>query len=127
MSQRRRGKARYNLPKNELGMNKGEAQYAAELERQKQAGLIRDWKFEAIVIRLTWKTVTSYKPDFIVQTLDDYLDIHEFKGGFIEEDAWLKLKWVAEEVPWFRVFIVKPLARKRGEVTQWKIDQVGGE
>ena len=79
-------------------MNKTEARYAQEmLEPAKRAGHILRYRFEATKLRLadnTW-----YSPDFIVTERDNTLSIHEVKGGFVREDAWIKLKVIAEMYP----------------------------
>jgi hypothetical protein len=97
--------------------NKTEAAYEAYLELAKKAGAIRDYKFEGIKLKLA--SNTFYTPDFIVFAADDVVELHDTKGTtkkkkadgtkvqapWIEEDARLKLKLVAELYP-FRVFAV---------------------
>lgn len=97
-------------------MNKGEALYAEHLERLRASGAVEAWWFEP----LNWRMAdnTYYRPDFLVMLPDGGLELHEVKGRkngkdgkpdtfWKEEDAWLKLKLVAEQAP-FPVSIVWP-------------------
>jgi len=97
--------------------NKLEAAYEQHLETLKRAGMIVDFKFEGIKLRLADNTF--YTPDFIVFDDDGVVELHDTKGTtkrkksdgskvaapWIEEDAKLKLKLVAELYP-FRVFAI---------------------
>lgn len=97
--------------------NKTEAAYEAHLEGLKRAGLIDSYEFEGIKLRLADNT--HYTPDFLVFAEDGVVEIHDTKGTtsktrangekvkvpWIEEDAKIKLKVVAERFP-FRVFAV---------------------
>lgn len=86
-------------------MNKLESRYAAHLERERHAGRVSAYYFEALKFRLADKT--WYSPDFMVLRPDGMLELHECKGGFMEEDANVKLK-VTSEVYWmYPVFLVK--------------------
>lgn len=84
-------------------MNKTEAAYAAYLEMQKKTGLIADYRFEAVKLRLADKTF--YTPDFVVLAPDGVLEMHEVKG-FWEEDARVKIKVAAAQFP-FKFVAVK--------------------
>lgn len=84
-------------------MNKTEAAYAAYLEMQKKTGLIADYRFEAVKLRLADKTF--YTPDFVVLAPDGVLEMHEVKG-FWEEDARVKIKVAAAQFP-FRFVAIK--------------------
>lgn len=77
-------------------MNKTEAAYAAYLDAQKKTGLIADYRFEAVKLRLADKTF--YTPDFVVLAPDGVLEMHEVKG-FWEEDARVKIKVAAAQFP----------------------------
>ena len=84
-------------------MNKGEQRYAQLLEQRREDGLIAAWWFEACSWRLADNT--HYRGDFLVMTTDGALELHEVKGRkgesfYAEEDAWLKLKIAAEQMPW---------------------------
>lgn len=91
-------------------MNKGEAAYAAELERQKSAGLILWWKFEGIKLRLADNTFLTV--DFPVMCADGTLEMREYKGQW-QDDARAKTKIAAAMYP-FRFIAVRPEAKKRG-------------
>ena len=91
-------------------MNRLEAAYALELDRQLKAGEILMWKFESIKLRLADRT--WYNPDFLVMTPDGELQLHETKG-FMEDDANVKLKVTAETFP-LRLLLVRARAKKDG-------------
>jgi hypothetical protein len=108
-------------------MNKGETAYAGVLEAQKASGAISGWWYEWASIRLA--DSTHYRPDFLVMLADGTLEFHEVKGRkngkdgkadsfWAEEDAWLKVKLVAEHSP-IPVSIVWP--RRDGG---WEIERV---
>lgn len=84
-------------------MNKTEAAYAAYLDGLKKDGVIADYRFEAVKLRLADKTF--YTPDFVVLAPDGVLEMHEVKG-FWEEDARVKIKVAAAQFP-FRFVAVK--------------------
>lgn len=99
-------------------MNKTEAAYAQRLELMKHTGEILDWKFHPMNIRLADRTF--YEVDFLVMHADCSLAIHETKGGFTSEKGQLKIKLVAETLPWFRFFKCIKLPEKEGG--GWKIE-----
>ena len=79
-------------------MNKTEARYADQLEHMKRAGVIINYRFDALNFRLAPKTY--YRPDFLV-VFDHEFQIHEVKG-FWKDDALVKFKVAADMYPWFR-------------------------
>jgi hypothetical protein len=79
-------------------MNKTEKNYSEYLEVLKINGEILDWKHEPFNLRLAKRTF--YKPDFVVITLNGYIEIHEVKGRW-EDDALVKIKVAAKDFPWF--------------------------
>jgi hypothetical protein len=83
-------------------MNKLESQYADYLQQKKNAGIIRDYRFEAMKFRLADRTF--FTPDFMV-TYPDVIEFHETKGYF-EEDAKIKIKVVAALFPEFSFIAV---------------------
>lgn len=93
-------------------MNRLEQKYADRLEKQKQRGEIAEWRFDAFKFRLPadkcWIVV-----DFLVMGLDGAISFHECKG-FMEGDAWLKLKMVVQEYWMFDFYVVKVLPQKKG-------------
>jgi hypothetical protein len=80
-------------------MNGYETKYSLILDERKRKGEVYDWRFEPFGLRLA--PSTFYHPDFIVQMEDGGLEIHEVKGGFVKEDAWVKLKVAASMFPYF--------------------------
>ncbi len=77
-------------------MNKLEAKYAEELERQKAAGEVLWYSYEAIRFRIAHNT--NYTPDFLVLHKDYQLQIVEIKGYWLPESR-LRVKTVAEMFP----------------------------
>lgn len=84
-------------------MNKLEKQYSEHLDALKFAGEIKEWWWDALTLKFAKDT--RYRSDFLVLTKTDHLEIHETKG-FMEDDAWVKLKTVAAIFP-FTVLLVK--------------------
>lgn len=85
-------------------MNKTEQAYADFLELRKRAGEILWWKFEGIKLRLADKTFLT--PDFAIMNADCSIQLDDIKGGWVQEDANVKMKIAAEIYP-FRFFVVK--------------------
>lgn len=83
-------------------MNKLESRYSSHLENMKSIGLILDWKFDAVKLRLADKCF--YTPDFLVLMADMTIEFHEVKG-YWEDDARVKVKVAAALYP-FRFFAV---------------------
>ena len=102
-------------PHHEPGkMNKTEEEYSRLLEARKHLGEIKRWVFEPIKFRLADKTF--YTPDFLV-VHKEHMEIHEVKG-FMEEDANVQIKVVAEMFPEFLFVVVK---KEKGEFTYREI------
>lgn len=97
--------------------NKTEAAYEQYLSLLHKAGEVEGFLFEGIKLKLADKTF--YTPDFLVYAKDGVVELHDVKGTtkkkrsdgskvaapWIEEDAKLKLKIVAERFH-FRVCAV---------------------
>lgn len=97
-------------------MNKLEAKYADFLETRKRAGEIISWRFEEQKFRLADRT--WYTPDFQVMNADGGIEYHETKG-FMQDDANVKLKAIADkfrEYAWF-------LVTWDGKSKNWKIEE----
>jgi hypothetical protein len=92
-------------------MNKTEQAYSGHLEKLKLEGSIRDWRHEPFNIRLAKRTF--YKPDFVVVTAQGYIEVHEVKGRWMD-DALVKIKVAADQLPWFTFVAV------RHEAGTWK-------
>ena len=80
-------------------MNSTEQRYADILAWRVHAKEIKAFVFEGLKFRLADRT--TFTPDFLVTTLDDHHELHEVKGGFVREDAWLKFKIAREMYPCF--------------------------
>lgn len=85
------------------GMNKTEAAYADLLESKRRAGLIREYHFQGLTLKLA--DDTRYTPDFFVVAADGCAECHEVKG-FWRDDAKVKIKVAARLYP-FRFVAVR--------------------
>lgn len=94
-------------------MNRTESAFAAELERQRAAGLIQWWKFEGIKLRLADKTFLTV--DFAVLDAEGYLRMIDVKGAaaVIQDDFRAKVKVAAAMYP-LQFFIAIPRAKRDG-------------
>ena len=97
-------------------MNPLEAAYSLTLKDR--TDIVQTW-FEGWTFKLAKDT--RYTPDFIVMLADGTLEAHEVKG-FMEDDAWVKLKVFAEKFP-LRTLLVRRRAKKDGG--GWEITEVG--
>jgi hypothetical protein len=88
--------------------SKTEAAYAARLEIMQLAGSIRDWRYEAVRLRLADRV--RFTPDFRVVSLDGSVALHEVKGAFTREDARIKLQTAATLFPEYR-FVLATYAK----------------
>lgn len=84
-------------------MNKTEVAYEQVLLGEKMNGKVRDFRFEAVKLKLADKTF--YTPDFYVVT-NERIEFHEVKG-FWEDDARVKIKVAAQMFPEFLFVAVK--------------------
>ena len=96
-------------------MNKTEQAYAERLELQRMAGEVLKVQFASVKLRLAKRT--WYTPDFYVVT-PERVEFHEVKGGFIRDDAIVKLKVVAEMYPEFQFVLVRRANKKE----EWRFD-----
>ena len=83
--------------------SKAEARYAQLLEAQKRDGLITDWKYEAITLRLA--DGVRYTPDFLVRLPHGRMRLVEVKGH-MREAARVRLRVAAEMYPDFTWLLV---------------------
>ena len=79
------------------GLNKTEARYAAELDYLIRKGVVVEWRFEAIKLRLAKKCF--FCPDFFVRFSNGRLRFVEIKG-FLRDDASIKFKLAREQYAW---------------------------
>lgn len=89
-------------------MNKTEARRAMELEALKRSGQIAGWWYEKLTLKLA--DDTRFTPDFMVLHNDGMIELQETKGGFIREDAHVKIKIAAAMFP-FRFVMYKEMKR----------------
>lgn len=89
-------------------MNRLEAEYALMLDAMKAEGKVLWWSFDAIKLRLA--DLTFYTPDFLIMRADCGMEVHEVKGGLIEDDAMVKIKVAASLYPF--VFVLCQKKRK---------------
>ena len=78
-------------------MNKTETRWAARLTADPT---VLAHQFEAVTLRLARDCRLT--PDFLVVHADGALGFDEVKGGYIREDAAIKLKVAVDKYPFFR-------------------------
>lgn len=99
------------------GMNRTEAAYASILATKQTLGDVRWWGYQTVTLVIA--EGVRYTPDFPVILADGTLEFHEVKGGFIRDDARVKLRVAARHTP-FR-FV---LAQYKNKATGWTIEPV---
>lgn len=115
-------KARGRTARRQAGqMNKMEAEYREYLRPRLNVGEILAIDYERITFKLA--DDTRYTPDFFLLMADGTIELHEVKG-FLEDDAWVKIKVAAEQHPWFTFRLVRKQAKKHGG--GWEVKAVGG-
>ena len=92
-------------------MNGTERRFSVRLEYQRLQGEILWWKFHAL--RFILAPNTSYEIDFMVMGLDGQMSIYETKGGFVRDDAIVKLKVAAAMFP-FQFYLATEIPKKDG-------------
>lgn len=97
-------------------MNKTETRYANILQGYVLAGEILRYEFESFTFRLGDRT--RYTPDFMVVRPDRSVEFHEVKGGYIWEDARVKVKAAASRFNCFKFILAQ---WKKG---QWNIAEI---
>lgn len=102
-------------------MNGLEAKYAATLAIDLATGNIAAYWFEAVTLKLA--PDTRYTPDFLVMHNDGTLEFREVKG-FMEDDAWVKLKVAADKFPFRFTLIRQKLKREGGG---WDVKELNTE
>jgi hypothetical protein len=80
------------------GMNQLEKRRAVELEALKRSGVVAEWRYEKITLKLA--DDTRYTPDFWIVDSDGAVNFEETKGHW-RDDAKVKLKVAAEQFPEF--------------------------
>lgn len=79
------------------GMNKTEARYQEMLEERRVLGTIAHHAYQLLTVRLG--DDLRYTPDFVVILPDGVIELHEVKGGFVRDDARVKLLATAAQLP----------------------------
>ena len=74
--------------------SKTEALYAKQLDKALANGLITAYWSHPGSLKLGEKL--HYSPDFLVQLISGELEYHEVKGGFVRDDARVKLRAAAK-------------------------------
>lgn len=77
--------------------NKLEAEYGLVLEAEKRQGLIRDYRFEAVTLKLADDCRLTI--DWFVMAADDVIEMREVKGPHAWEDSIIKLRVAAQMYP----------------------------
>ena len=90
--------------------NKLEYSYAQVCEHEKQAGLIKDWAYESMTLKLSvampGKRGDYHRTDFLKWHKGGSIEIAQTKGWHKNIQASLKgLRWAAQKNPWFRFTI----------------------
>lgn len=111
-----RAKARPFDPAADL--NGEERAYHAHLERELLLGRIQGFAIEPFSVRIGYRCF--YLPDFVVITNEGYIELHDVKAKWskaksphVEDDAQVKMKAVAANLPWLSVVVV--YREKKGE------------
>lgn len=89
-------------------LNRTEAEYRDRLVMLQRAGEVA-W-FRAHCVKLRLADNTFYEPDFLVMCADGMLEVHEVKGGFVRDDAAVKIKVAAAAFP-FRFMLARRVGR----------------
>lgn len=105
------------LGRNRSGMNKTETAHAWDLEMRKRAGEIQEYRWQPL--RLKLGADCTYEPDFMALMADGTIEFHEVKGGFITDDAMVKVRVAANLFPWF-IFRLFQYDRKGVKVRELK-------
>lgn len=108
-------------PGRQKGMNGLEAAWSFRLEEMRRTGgenPVVGWWFHALKLRIGEDCF--YETDFLVQLADGTLELHEVKGGHIEDDAVVKLRSVVDQYP-FRVLLVR--RRPKAEGGGWRVTE----
>lgn len=92
--------------------NKLEYTYAQVCEQEKRAGLIKDWTYESMTLKLSvalpGERGDYHRTDFLKWHNDGSIEIAQTKGWHKNLRASLKgLRWAAQKNPWFRFTIYR--------------------
>ena len=93
-------------------MNKTEKAWADRLELRRHGKEIVWWAFEPVKFRLADNT--TYTPDFVAVNSNGFIEVHEIKGGHIQDDSRVKFKVAAKKYWFLRWWMVQKTK------TDWK-------
>lgn len=99
------GRGWFKNPRRAGEMNKTEMALYEVLSLQKAAGELVWVEYERVTLKLG--PDCRYTPDFDVLTSAGTLMFYDAKGGFIAEDATVKIKTAAELFPFFSFYIAQ--------------------
>lgn len=90
--------------------NKLEYTFAQTLVVEKHAGLIKDWTYESMTLKLSnaapGKRGDYHRSDFLIWHNDGSIELAQTKGWHKNISASLKgLRWAAQKNPWFKFTI----------------------
>lgn len=119
--------ARGRRPDNNV-MNSSEKAYAAELQRQKDAGEIVDFKFHAITLTIADPPNAKdarWTPDFCVWDREMILGFHDVKG-FMVDAALVRMKVAAAQYPHPIIVAKKRTKKQRAEHggEEWEVTEL---
>jgi hypothetical protein len=81
--------------------SKWEAAMASRLDLEKRAGVIKDYQYEGLTLKLA--KGQYHRPDFLVWHLDGSIELKQVKGWHKNLRAGIKgLKWAMQLNPWFK-------------------------
>lgn len=111
------GRARGRVRTKPGDMNKTEARYARYLDEQKIMGIIADWWFQSVTLKLGHDT--RYTPDFVVLMPDGLIEFRDTKGWDTEPAAAVKERVCSTMFP---LFVFK---EARWEKNDWVHKTIG--
>jgi hypothetical protein len=100
-------------------MNNTEREAAGMLDALKARGDVLEYWFERVTFKLA--DDCRYTPDFQVLRRDGTVEFVEIKGGFVREDARLKIKMAAESQPFRFTVWQKKNKTDGGGWTVWEV------
>jgi hypothetical protein len=98
------------------GMNKTEAAYQQILHMRWLTKEIRHYEYQALTLKFGHDL--RYTPDFFVVNAAGEIELHETKGGFVREDAIVKVRAAATHFHMFKFFMCKRIAGLDFTITQ---------
>ncbi len=94
------------------GLNKTERRFYEILRGRERRGELCGVRVQAFTLRLA--NAVRYTPDFSA-VVGGRMKFFEVKGGFVREDAWVKLKIAAAQYPEFDFVMAQEIKRQWSE------------